>query len=201
MNDLVIHIKKKSDGSAALSCRRADGSVTWQRQDGPQGRFFPLHDLTHYAVESVLGHPRGFYGLVAEGWDLADFGKPWPRGPLPLETLVSELIVGFLDGERAAGVEWPAAQCNAAAAAYYAEHRLPGACVLTDDDLQRVRDKRRELFARWAALPAGETLELRLPEQPPRPDAGLKPAQAQGVEACLGAPQLCRLTAHRPTHV
>src|SRR5438309_3304320 len=79
MNDLLIRIKKKSDGSAALSCLRADGSVTWQRQTGQQGRFFPLHDLTHYAVETVLGYARGFYGLVAEGWDLTDFGNPWPR--------------------------------------------------------------------------------------------------------------------------
>ena len=80
MPDLFIRIKKKSDGSAALSCLRSDGSVTWQRQDGALGRFFPLHDLTHYAVESELGHSRGFYGLVAGGWNLTDFGKPWPRG-------------------------------------------------------------------------------------------------------------------------
>jgi len=150
--DLVIQIKKKTDGSAALSCRRADGSVTWQRQEGKQGRFFPLHDLTHYAVETVLGHPRGFYGLVAEGWDLTDFGNPWPRGPLPPEGLVSEQIVGLLDRERAAGMEWTAAQFNAC---------LPAACAVTDDDLRQVREKRRELLARWAALPAGEALELR----------------------------------------
>jgi len=43
-HDLVIRIKKKTDGSAALSCRRADGSVTWQRQEGQQGRFFPFRE-------------------------------------------------------------------------------------------------------------------------------------------------------------
>src|SRR6059036_1574368 len=113
MSDLIIRIKKKTDGSAALSCQRGDGSVTWQRQDGLQGRFFPRHDLTHYAVETVLGHTRGFYGIVAEGWDLGDFATPWTRGPLPLETLASELLVGYLDQERAAGVEWGAEQYNA----------------------------------------------------------------------------------------
>ena len=51
MASLTIRIKKNTDGSAALSCTRADGSVTWQRQVGAQGRFFPLHDLTHSAVE------------------------------------------------------------------------------------------------------------------------------------------------------
>jgi hypothetical protein len=159
--ELVIRIKKKTDGSAALSCRRADGSVTWQRQERQQGRFFPLHDLTHYAVETVLDQLRGFYGLVAGGWDLADFGSPWPRGPLPGGALAAELIVGFLDRERAVGETWPAAQCNASAATYYGQHGLSGACVVTDDDLERVREKRRDLFAQWAALPAGETLELR----------------------------------------
>lgn len=159
----MIRIKKKTDGSAALSCRRADGSVTWQRQDGRQGRFFPLHDLTHYAVETVLGHPRGFYGLVAAGWDLTDFGSPWPRGPLPPEALVSELIVGFLDRERAAGVEWPAADLQQAVTTHGTQHRLGLDCAVTDDDLRRVRDRRRELFARWTALPAGETLELVYP--------------------------------------
>jgi hypothetical protein len=159
----VIQIKKKTDGSAALSCRRGDGSVTWQHHNGQQGRFFPLHDLTHYAVETVLHHPLGFYGLVARGWDLTDFGKPWPRGPLPVEALASELLVGFLDRERGAGVLWAADDFNSSAATHYAERGLSGAPVVTDDNLRDVRDKRRELFARWAALPAGETLELPFP--------------------------------------
>lgn len=158
---LVIRMKKKPDGSAALSCRRADGSVTWQRQDGGQGRFFPLHDLTHYAVETVLGCRRGFFGLVMDGWDLTDFGAPWPRGPIPADAQPAELIVGFFDLERAAGTEWTAEQFNAAAAAYHAQHGVPGACVLSDDDLRRIRDARRGLFARWNALPRGESLELR----------------------------------------
>jgi len=161
--DLLIQVKKKTDGSAALSCRRTDGSVTWQRQRGPQGRFFPLHDLTHYAVETVLNHPRGFYGLVAEGWDLTDFGQPWRRGPLPVEALASELLVGFLDRERGAGAEWSAADFNASAATHYAQRGLSNPCAVTDDELGSVRDRRRELFARWAALPAGETLELPFP--------------------------------------
>jgi len=160
MSDLLIQIKKKTDGSASLSCRRADGSVTWQRQEGQQGRFFPRHDLTHYAVETVLGHTRGFYGLVAEGWELTDFGPPWPRGRIPPEAAASELIVGFLDSERAAGAAWTAAEFNASAEKYGAQQGVAIRFRLTDRDLDRVREKRRELFARWAALPSGETLEL-----------------------------------------
>ena len=55
---------------------------------------------------------------------------------------------------------WTAAEFRDAAEAYATQHGVPVACVITDDDLRRVRDKRGELFARWAALPAGATLEL-----------------------------------------
>ena len=105
--DLTIEIKKRNDGTSAFRCTRRDGTVTWQHHRGRQGVFFPLHDLTHYAVETVLGHGQAFYGLVADGWALDDFGKPWPRGPLPPEALDVELIVGFLDTERASGTRWP----------------------------------------------------------------------------------------------
>src|SRR6185436_11741607 len=121
------------------------------------GRFFPLHDLTHFAVESELGHSRGFYGLVAEGWNLTDFGKPWPRGPVPAEAGAAEFTVGFLDRERAAGVCWTAEQFNTAAATYFAERGEPFPFVLSDAELDRVRERRRVLFAQWAALPPGET--------------------------------------------
>ena len=158
---LTIRIKKNADGSAALSCTRRDGSVTWQRQLGAQGRFFPLHDLTHYAVETVLCHERGFYGMVASGWDISDFGAPWPRGRIPADADPSELIVGFLDTERASGTRWNAADFNDKAALYCAEHD-PGTTppTLTDDDLARVRQQRAQLFAEWDAVPPGGTLEL-----------------------------------------
>ena len=161
---LTIRIKKNADGSAALSCTRPDGTVTWQRQKGVQGRFFPRHDLTHYAVETVLGHERGFYGLVAGGWDLSDFGAPWPKGRIPVEAGTSELIVGFLDTERASGTRWDAADFNDKAAMYYREHHLDATPpTLTDDDLARVRARRAELFARWDAVPAGSAIELTFP--------------------------------------
>ena len=158
---LTIRLKKHADGSAALTCTRADGTVTWQRQQGAQAAFFPRHDLTHFAVETILGHTRGFYGLVASGWDLTDFGAPWPRGRIPADADPSELIVGFLDTERASGTRWTAAEFNDRAAAYYEEHNLTTPPpVLTNDDLARVRQRRAELFAQWDAVPDGGTIEL-----------------------------------------
>lgn len=144
MPALTIHIKKHTDGTATLTCVRADGTATWQRQRGPRGAFFPLHDLTHYAVETELGIRSGFYGLVASGWELTDFGSGGSGVPIPEEALAVERIVGMLDMERAM---------------HALGHDAPTPPI-TDDELARIRARRAELFDRWSALPAGGTLTL-----------------------------------------
>ena len=163
--ELTIAITKRADGSTVFRLDRADGTATWQRNRGATGAFFPTHDLTHYAVETVLGHRRGFYGLVAEGWDLGDFGPPWPRGRLD-DVDPSELIVGFLDRTGLDDAAAPnAAELNAAAATYYALHPSALGGVgrwrdLAGVDLARVRARARELVAAWHAVPVGGTLTL-----------------------------------------
>jgi len=151
----LVRLKKGANGDSVLSCVRSDGSTTWQRNDGVRGRFFPLHDLTHFAVETVLRHRRGFFGLVADGWNLEDFGSPWPRGPLPEDMDPSEAIVGLLDAERSQGVRLGVATFRES---YPNESALRS---LSDDDLDQVRARRNELISLWEALPAGDTLELR----------------------------------------
>lgn len=158
---MVIRIKKGADGLTSLSCTRADGTTTWQRQEGAQASFFPRHDLTHYAVETVLGRHRGFYGLIAAGWDLSDFGSPWPRGELPKDANLTEIIVGFFDLERASGEMGSAEVLTENVAAFCDEHGLPVPETFAEEDLWRVRQRRGELFAQWDAVQPGEALELR----------------------------------------
>jgi hypothetical protein len=158
---LIIRLTKRADGGAVLHCERADGSVTWQRQDGARAAFFPLHDLAHYAVETELGLRRGFFGLLAEGWDIADTEGKGARGPLPAAALLAEHVVGWLDSERASGAVWSAAEL-----AEYLTTRL-GANAFTErgafaeTELARVRARMAELHHRWRELPSGGALELR----------------------------------------
>lgn len=156
---LRIQITKRADGSGLLRCVRPDGSTTWQRQER-HAAFFALHDLTHFAVESALGYRRGFYGLIAAGWDIDDTTGKGARGPLPEETAEVEYIVGSLDGERTAGAMLTAEEFNSNAAIHAASSGRKAPPRLADDDLARVRARRAELFAQWSALPAGATLEL-----------------------------------------
>lgn len=164
MPDLVVRIKRATDGSAALTCVRADGSVTWQRQPGARGHVMPGHDLTHYAVETTLGYRRGFYGLIVEGWEIGDFAAPWPRGPIPDEAREVELVVGVFDMERMMGRDWTAAQLREEGARYATSSRTAQQGILlpelTDDDVARIRAARAEVFARWAAIEPGDTLDL-----------------------------------------
>lgn len=161
--ELLIRLTKRADGSAVLHCVRADGSASWQRQHGRQGAFFPLHDLTHFAVESELSLRSGFYGLVAQGWDIEDTTGKSARGPLPPEALAVEHLVGAFDLERAGSVVWTAPELNEQAVAFAATRGLPLPRSLTDDDLSRIRARARALLERWTALDAGGTLELSFP--------------------------------------
>jgi len=126
-----------------------------------QAAFFPRHDLTHFAVETVLGYQHAFFGMIADGWDISDFGPPWAKGRLPDDMDPAELIVGFLDAERASGTRWTGEDFSDLARIYYRDHNLHlPPPTRTDDELARIRARRAELFAEWEAVTPGGTLEL-----------------------------------------
>lgn len=152
---LHIELKKISVDRAALSCQRADGTVTWSRVSA----FFPTHDLTHYAVESTLGFRHGFFGLIAEGWHLADFTQPGVAARLPREALVAENIVGHVER---LGTEMPLEEFQSALDDTLAAHKLPP-FELSLEGYERLAETRRALLADWAALPVGETLTVDFP--------------------------------------
>ena len=163
---MKIRLKKHPDASASITCTRRDGSVTWQRQRGQLGVVFPPHDLTHYAVETTLGYRRGFYGLLASGWEIADFAKPWPRGAIPPEAVEVEQIIGVFDAERRQFARWTAEEFASHARSYVAaraatKHEVAMTPrILTQEEIDAVRARRDELLATWHALRAGEEMVL-----------------------------------------
>jgi len=145
---LKIAITKRADGAGVLSCTRADGSGTWQKQTR-HAAHFALHDLTHFAVETTLGYRRGFFGLISEGWDVDDTTGKGSRGRLPPEALEVEQIVGLFDRERASGTIWTAEEFNS-----FAPRKM------TENEIREVRKRRSGLFQQWFAVAPGEKLEL-----------------------------------------
>ncbi len=145
---LTIKIWKQADGAVTMRCIRQDGSVTWQKQTRHAAHFV-IHDVTHYAVETTLGSRLGFFGLIADGWDIDDTTGRGSRGPLPPEALEVEQIVGLFDAERTSGVLWRIAEFN---------EYTPRA--ITESEFQTVRRLRGELMERWREIQPGENLEL-----------------------------------------
>ena len=156
--ELIVRITKRTDGGAILECVRADGSRTWQVQHGGHAAFFPLHDLTHYALECEQGVHRAFYGLIADGWDIDDTTGKGTRGPLPPEALHIEHLVGLFDIERVGGAAWAAEDLNVQASLYAAHRGLPAPRPISDVTLERVRMRLEDLLAEWHALPPGESI-------------------------------------------
>jgi hypothetical protein len=159
---MVIRLTKRRDGNTVLRCDRADGTSTWQRQDGKLASVFPFHDMTHYAVETEMGFRSGFFGLIADGWEIGETTGKTPRGSIPDEARAVETIVGLFDVQRALGVEWTADEVNEHARTYVSARGGNGPEVrqLEEDEIVRVRARVRDLVQRWNDLAPDGTLEL-----------------------------------------
>jgi hypothetical protein len=156
--ELRVEFKKRANGSVVLRCIRRDGSTTWQCHE-KHAAFFSFHDLRHFAVETTLGLKTGFYGLIADGWDIEDTTGKGTRGRVPPTSLLAEHVVGLLESERAGGSPpLCAAEFNAQIDAMLGvdENRMR----FTDAQLADARNRTEELYKEWADLPAGSTLKL-----------------------------------------
>lgn len=160
---MIVEIEKRADGSSLLRCTRPDGSVTWQETQSRHGAYFPLHDLIHFAVETVLRTRSGFFGLIAQGWAIEDTTGKGARGPIPTEARNVELIVGLLQSESASGQEWSSAQFMEQAALFAASRNEDVTMEVTDEQLQAIRARMRDLHSRWGAIRVGGVLPLDFP--------------------------------------
>lgn len=156
--ELRVQLTKRTDSSVVLRCVRRDGSATWQVHK-KHADFYPFHDLRHFALETAMGFDKGFYGLIADGWDIEDTTGKGARGRLSVASLLVEHAVGLLDREGSGGAPpLSAAEFNA-----QIETALgidPNRPRFTDEKLKNVRSRTEELHKQWASTPAGSTLEL-----------------------------------------
>lgn len=160
---MLIQMKKQTDSGSLLRCTREDGSIVWQRHVGARARFFPLHDLEHFAVEALLGEREGFYGLIASGWAIEETSRKGARGKLPPRAVAIEHLVGMLDADRAGSSRATASELNEHARSFASGHGLPAPLLLTEEILDRIRERVEELHLQWLSLPPNEIMELTFP--------------------------------------
>src|SRR5262249_17857846 len=117
-------------------------------------------DLTHCAVEQVLGFDQAFFGLIATGWDIDDFAQPHASRRMPFQAILAEHVVGVFDRERALREPLSAVDFNETVMMSLPPAQREGFTHLTETQLTCVRALRAELEARWYTLLPGATMEV-----------------------------------------
>jgi hypothetical protein len=153
---MKIRIMKGRNGPSVLTCTRPDGSSTWAKvQD-----YFPTHDMTHYVVETTLGIPNAFYGLILQGWDIGDFAVKRASKLFPPEANLVEALVGRLQRDLMPGSDFTAESFNEEVEAVLIGIGNPSRRRIDDTELATMRHRLRELLGKWSAVEPGASLEL-----------------------------------------
>lgn len=158
---LRIEFRRDRRKQDTLHCFRADGSETWTKLH----HNFAIHDLAHYAVESILEFTEAFYGILAEGYAIEEFEAPRAKRPAALhpdqlsaEALQTEHLVNLLLTELNYGGPLPDFLTQLSIA--LAQQDLPPVPRLTEERLAQIRERFRELRLAWAQLADGEKRSL-----------------------------------------
>ena len=150
---MIIRFSHGKDKSDTLTCIRDDGAITYA-----PSAVGVRHDLIHYAVETTLGCTEAFFGLVAAGRDVDDFGtKDGRKDTYPVEAIQVEFIVALL--------QWPTltdAELTEQLAIDCTNRGLPTP-EISAEQWAAIHDRIGDLAARWAAIPAQGKLELPWP--------------------------------------
>lgn len=141
---MQIIFQKHAGKHPSMRCVREDGTDTYLSSP-TNGAFFVVHDLLHYSVETVLGANDAFFGMVAAGRDLNDFGtREGQKDVMPARAYEVEEIVGIIQTER----------------------RRPES--LSHEQFDAILTMWEGLLSRWRALPDDGTMTLVFPEACPR---------------------------------
>ena len=150
-----IDIRRYESKPNMLVCTRADGTSTFQSY-GNQSDFFPVHDLTHVAVETILSFSEGFFGMIASGRNVSE-----TEGEIPWQGHMAERLVGILmlDG---LGTDPTLEEILATINAALEVDGFPP-LELTRAQLLAIRQRRDELVERWRNLPVDGCLSIDFP--------------------------------------
>jgi hypothetical protein len=164
---MILRFAKGKHGKGpSMTCIRDDGTTTWisPAKTNTTADFFARHDLVHYAVETGLGYDDAFFGLVAKGRDLDEFGtRDGMKDTYTLEAGLAEGIVGAVQfPDYNGGPPLSDAEAFETLRATFASVGAPEP-PLTVEQFGRLRVRAAELHRQWDELPEGGVLELEFP--------------------------------------
>ncbi|MEO5583293.1 MAG: hypothetical protein ABIR66_11415 [Saprospiraceae bacterium] len=143
-----------------LICTRNDGSFTSSMMHPG----VELHDIIHYAVETILEFKLGFYGILDQGYQIEEFEIPRHRRPLalipsnlPIESIQAEFLVNQLMMETLQG---PIADFMAVFIKALEANKIPFPDRLNETTLSEIRKLIETIKNQWATIEEGKSMEL-----------------------------------------
>jgi hypothetical protein len=163
---MTIKFAKHANRPSTMSCVRDDGSATWFTASAANADYSVSHDLLHYAVEAVLGYTTAFYGLVAAGRDLNDFGSTdgvTDDRSYSREAIDAERLVGLIQSLTAGGSS-PEFGALADVWENSAKTEDDRVVPVTEAQLAEICLVWGRLVHHWQTIPVGGAMELSFPK-------------------------------------
>jgi len=150
----ILLIKGASGNEHVLSCKRKDGSMTWKHVSP----FFIMHDICHYAVETVMPFHEAFFGMIKKGTDITEFELPKEERSIALsaEALLTEHFVNLLV------IEYTQGKMDNLLEILKATYEIDDKTIdwITEEKLNEIRIGYYGLMKKWNDLPERETMTL-----------------------------------------
>ena len=151
----ILLIKGASGNEHVLSCKRKDGSMTWKHVSP----FFIMHDICHYAVETVIPFHDAFFGMIKKGTDITEFELPKEARSISLssEALLTEHLVNLLVIEYTQGKMDNFLEILRATYEIDDDKTID---LITEEKLYEIRIAYDGIMKKWDDLPERETMTL-----------------------------------------
>lgn len=153
---MELLITKNSGKPHIIKYRRYNHSETWM----PADDYFVRHDLSHFAIETMLGYKDAFMGMLNNGMDIKDFEDREKRKKIAMtqaacyaESTANLFLMETTDGKLAAFNE-------VATTAFKTAFPQWSPPTLSNQQVEAIRIYLKQLLAQWQELPLGATLVL-----------------------------------------
>jgi len=152
---MKISFTKTGSGEDVFSCKRRDGTVTWTHVS----KFFMLHDLCHYAIETTLPLKKAFLGMLASGTDISEFELPKDQRKIELtsEALFAEHLVNLVV------IDYTQGRMDNLIEIFKETYHDAGSDLINtinEETLENIREKYAALMQQWRGIPERESLQL-----------------------------------------
>ena len=153
---MLIRITKNTDKPHILKYIRDNGTNTWIYADD----FFIQHDISHFALETILTYKTAFNGMINSGMNITDFESKEKRAlnNITDESWYAENMANLFLIEISQGVFENFNEVQQQS--FQSFNRTYPLVSLSDANIQAIRNYLGLLLLQWNELASGDTLEL-----------------------------------------